>query len=115
MTDVIPGFGGGDSPQVEDFFGPGFEEKPDDPPQSPKKEKDKEIRPSQVYETMEIIQEGILEFYDSGRRFLGKRPLEQREDIYNHIRKTKEISKIETDPDEGRIYVFWKNRSGEED
>ena len=97
------GFSEGEiSPQTEDPFDPTFKEKE-------KEEGDREIRPSQVYETMEIADEGNLEFYDINRRFLGKRSLEQREEIYDHIRKTKVISRVDIDPDKSIIYVWWKN------
>jgi hypothetical protein len=97
---------GGFSNSTEDSFDPTFKEKE-------KEEGDREIRPSQVYETMEIADEGNVEFYGTDRRFLGRRALEQREEIYDHIRKTKVISRVETDPDKSRVYIFWKNIDGE--
>jgi hypothetical protein len=107
---------------LDGVFGPGFEmDKPkelEDPFRRKADEEDpdeKEIRPSQVYETMEITQEGTLEFYDIDRRFLGRRPLTQREGIYNHIRKTKEVSSMDLHKKKGLVYVFWKNKDGEED
>lgn len=102
--DILPGYGDFISNSTEGSFDPTFKEE---------KKEYREIRPSQVYETMEIADEGNLEFYDIDRRFLGKRSLEQREEIYNHIRKTKTVSKVETDPDKSIIYVWWKNIDGE--
>jgi hypothetical protein len=64
---------------------------------------------------MEITQEGILEFYDCDRRFLGRRNLSQREDIYKHIRKTREVSSLDLHKKKGIVYVFWKDKDGGEE
>lgn len=110
---------------LDKVFGPGFEmDKPKllgDPFQRAtdiieEDEKEEiEIRPSQVYETMEITREGILEFYDCDRRFLGRRSLSQREDIYSHIRKTREVSSLDLHKKKGIVYVFWKDKDGGEE
>lgn len=110
---------------LEKIFGPGFEvDKPKllgDPFQTAidiieeDEAEEKEIRPSQVYETMEITREGILEFYDSDRRFLGRRNLCRREGIYNHIRKSREVSSMDLRKKKGIVYVFWKDKDGEEE
>jgi len=101
--DILPTFGDFISNSTESSFDPSFKEE----------KEDREIRPSQVYETMEIADEGTVEFYDTDRRFLGRRPLEQREEIYDHIRKTKVVSRVETAPEKSMIYVWWKNIDGE--
>ncbi len=110
--------------ELDKVFGPGFEmDKPKelgDPFQRAsdiieEEEDNEEIRPSQVYETMEVIREGILEFYDIDRRFLGRRSLSQREDIYSHIRKSREVSSLDLHKKKGIVYVFWKDKEGGEE
>ncbi len=100
INDVVPLGPGGyhmwgvDSPEVKE------------PPEETKDP----IVPSEVYESWEIADEGTLEFYGLNRKFLGKRFLDKREEIYDHIKKTKKIKSIDSDPDTKRIYIHWEEK-----
>jgi len=81
----------------------------------PPEETEDPIVPSEVYESWEIADEGTLEFYglpEKGlnRKFLGKRYLDKREEIYDHIKKTKRIKSVDSDPDNKRIYIHWEEK-----
>ena len=72
------------------------------------------IHPKDVFESMEIPAEGMLEFYEKDHRFLGRRDLSEREMIYDHLRKTREIVDVEVDKNAGRVYIYWKAKPKEE-
>jgi len=82
------------------------------PSSSFKKEKESAtedpIHPKDVFESMEIPSEGLLEFYENDHRFLGRRNLEDREMIYDHLRKTREIVDVEVNRNNSRVHIFWK-------
>jgi len=54
-----------------------------------------EIRPSEVYKTGQI--ENQIVFYGKNDNLLGKRPLEQKEAIFQHLKKTKTPNEIGLD------------------
>jgi len=98
INDAFPGGGyhmwGVDSPEVKE----------------PLEETKDPIIPSEVYESWEIAGEGSLEFYGLNRKFLGNRHLDKREEIYDHIKKTKRIKLIDSDSDTKRIYIHWEEK-----
>lgn len=104
IKDILPDFDGG-------YHMWGVVSEDEEPPE----ETEDPIVPSEVYESWEIADEGTLEFYglpEKGlnRKFLGKRYLDKREEIYDHIKKTKRIKSVDSDPDNKRIYIHWEEK-----
>jgi hypothetical protein len=76
------------------------------------------IRPSKVARTEERLDAGdkelVIFFYDEFSNLLGKRPLSEKRAIFNHLKKTKEISKdMMTGEDKGYTwtYINWDEKS----
>jgi len=76
------------------------------------------IRPSEVARTEERLEDSqlFLFFYDEYSKVLGKRPLSEKEAIFNHLRKTKEevnADKMTGIDSEGHVYTYinWEEKT----